>query len=673
MDPNDRARGNAAGRAGGRSKGAGIRGPSSALTDYLQEIGVTEHFRERRRREAEERAAAEQGGQQGQQQGEQQQQVNAEAGNADEEGAETENAEPDHEETQDVEEETADSALAADMQHAEDQAQEAGPSTVTVQIKAKGKGKRKKDEESDYEPEDEMTVRGGLNRSSARKGGRMHDCDMCGKRFLVRGEMPDQLLCAACRRSKDKASAADAASVARRARTVQKKPAARHKMRKTEGGLLEFEAELPTLQNLCVRAIARHLDQVDSFGEVSGPSLDRLNRIISKLRVLDAQTMRLFMGADRTSVTLYDCTRIDAAGLRRISDECPMLERLDLQFCGRMDGASLLALAQGLPKLQHVRLDGAFLVRDTEWAAFFREAGGRLRSFSAAFAGFGPQAMRALVTHCVNIESLRLAECSDFDDDCLAMLAVPITEYEEAEQEAERKLRAETGKGKQAVGTVLSWQPLAQLRVLELQRPHKPMVCTTARRVVRALGAQLRVLDMSGFRDLDDGFMGDMGDHATSLQELALASCDSITGDAMAAFFARRNGFTRVDLGRCYMLTDNAVQELVRHSGATLRHLSLNSVDDSLTQNGLLALAGQMFEQCTSGKEPRLAEQTLGCVGLEVLDVSWVRSTTDNVLETVVSQCKRLASISVYGCGSVSAFAPVRPGLKYVGRECDTL
>ncbi|KAJ2422027.1 UV-damaged DNA-binding protein rad7, partial [Coemansia sp. RSA 2524] len=587
--------------------------------------------------EAEERAAAEQGGQQGQQQGEQQQQVNAEAGNADEEGAETENAEPDHEETQDVEEETADSALAADMQHAEDQAQEAGPSTVTVQIKAKGKGKRKKDEESDYEPEDEMTVRGGLNRSSARKGGRMHDCDMCGKRFLVRGEMPDQLLCAACRRSKDKASAADAASVARRARTVQKKPAARHKMRKTEGGLLEFEAELPTLQNLCVRAIARHLDQVDSFGEVSGPSLDRLNRIISKLRVLDAQTMRLFMGADRTSVTLYDCTRIDAAGLRRISDECPMLERLDLQFCGRMDGASLLALAQGLPKLQHVRLDGAFLVRDTEWAAFFREAGGRLRSFSAAFAGFGPQAMRALVTHCVNIESLRLAECSDFDDDCLAMLAVPITEYEEAEQEAERKLRAETGKGKQAVGTVLSWQPLAQLRVLELQRPHKPMVCTTARRVVRALGAQLRVLDMSGFRDLDDGFMGDMGDHATSLQELALASCDSITGDAMAAFFARRNGFTRVDLGRCYMLTDNAVQELVRHSGATLRHLSLNSVDDSLTQNGLLALAGQMFEQCTSGKEPRLAEQTLGCVGLEVLDVSWVRSTTDNVLETVVS------------------------------------
>ncbi|KAJ2355945.1 UV-damaged DNA-binding protein rad7, partial [Coemansia sp. RSA 2618] len=496
MDPNDRARGSSAGRAAGKGGGTVIRGPNSALTDYLQEIGVTEHFRERRRREAEERVRVEANG--------------AGAGAGVQAGAEArvgagaeagvENAEAGADEAEARNDEARNDEAGNDEAGNEDAEQpEAGPSTQAIKT-IKTKGKRKKKAESDGEYRDEKDEHGGLNRSSARKGGKMHDCGMCGRRFLVRGGAPaGRVLCAACRRSVDKAGAAeaaDAASVARRAARVGAGPVKQRKrMRKTEGGLLEFDAGLPLLQDLCVRAIARHLDRVDTFGDVSGPSLDRLSRIVSKMRVLDGRTLGLFVGAGRTAVALYDCTLVGAGALAGIASASPRLERLDLRFCGRLDGAALLALGRGLARLAHVRLDGAFLVRDAEWAAFFRAAGARLRTFSAAFAGFGAAAMRALVTHGVGVEALRLAECSAFDDDCLAMLAAPITEYEETAQEAERVLRAAAGKGKQALGAVPAWQPLAQLRSLELQRPHHAMSEMTARRVVRALGAQLRVLD----------------------------------------------------------------------------------------------------------------------------------------------------------------------------------
>ncbi|KAJ1730818.1 UV-damaged DNA-binding protein rad7 [Coemansia biformis] len=674
MDPNDRARRSASGRgaAGAQMASTTIRGPHSALTDYLQEIGVTEHFRERRQREAAERVRA-RAQQQEQEQQAREQQAQAQAQEQPlESGAAGDDAP------------SADAALAADMQQEEEAATEAGASTSAAAAEAvmevamtrkgakrgakKGKGKR---DAGDEDPDD-AAYGEGLNRGSARKGGRMKECEMCGKTFLLRGEPTERLLCAPCRRSVDKAAAAKTA-VSKRARaaapTLPPPKPKRRRAKKTEGGLLELDPGLPSLQDLCARAIAHHVDRVESFGAISAQSLNKICRIICKMRLLDEKTLPLFVSADRASVTLYDCTRITGQGIDRIIAACPSLETLHLEFCGRVDGDGLLALARGLPRLANVRLDGAFLVQDDTWAEFFREMGPRLREFKVAYAGMGPRAMRALVTHCTELAELRVVECSDFDDDCLAMLAAPITEHEEAQQEAERLLRAQRAracKGKMAEGAAEAappWQRLARLVSLELPRPHKPMTSATAARVVYTLGAQLGVLDLTGFRDLGDGFLlAALAEHGGDLWELGLGECNELSPDAFAEFFARGSvdgarpaghGLLRVDLGRCYGLTDGVVKALVRHSRSTLRHVCLNSVDDSLTADGVLAL----------GDAP----------GLEELDLSWVRCTTDAVLEQLVPRCPRLAVVRVYGCPGVTPFAPKRAGLTYVGREADTL
>ncbi|KAJ2444148.1 UV-damaged DNA-binding protein rad7, partial [Coemansia sp. RSA 2424] len=612
---------------------------------------------------------------------------------------------------------SGDAALARDLQAQEDEEDEVAASgvgssrmavrrstrqpraAVSVAVaaaeassSAKGKGKasaktKTKKKKDDSEPEDasddDSDDGAGLNRSSARKGGRMKDCEVCERRFLVRAAPPAgvRLLCANCQRSADRTRREAAAIAKRSAHAAAPAAPKRRRLKKTADGLLELEAGLATLQDLCVRAIARHVDQVDSFGDVSAQSLDRLCRIVSKLRVLDERTLALFLGADRSSVVLYDCTRLAREALARIVDLAPNVQTLALEYCGRLDGGVLGAFGAGLAQLARVRLDGAFLVADAAWARFFRDAGPRLRSFHVRFAGFGAAAMRALATHCERLEDLRVSECTDFGDDCLAMLAAPLTETEEALQEPERLLRdaPTTGAGEAlkeperllrdaplAIRSpplaVAAWRPLAHLHGLDLARPHLPMASATATRVVATLGSALRTLDLSGFKDIDDAFLQrGLALLASSqhLRELGLAECNSISAPALAQFFAQGaattlgRGLERLSLGRCYMLTDAVIEAVVRHSGCSLRSLDLNSVDDHLSEEGLLALAG--------------------CPHLEDVDLSWVRCTSDAVLEKVLGGCGRLAKITVYGCPEVTIFAPTRRGLQYVGRVCDTL
>ncbi|KAJ2658195.1 UV-damaged DNA-binding protein rad7 [Coemansia sp. RSA 1200] len=785
MDFNDRARDNRSsqrrqGRRGPRGGGGegrntnantnAIKGPHSALTDYLQEIGVSEHFRNRRREQEEAlrqqvaqaaaaagtAAAAEPNG----------------AAASGQEGADTQATAPSAPGAStsggsasiDNADDSADRALAADLQQEENEAADmagassssssgttlrtrsrtaaaaAAVSSSVIAVpaassskskgkgkntkKGKGKGKKGKDSDSEYESDgsnyaNAASGSGGLNRGSARKGGKMKDCEVCSRRFLLRGELPadGRLLCTRCRQSIDK-SASEHAAVAKNARAATATAAGapkRKRLKKTEGGLLEYDQGIPTLQDICVRAIAKNIDRVESFGEISVQSANKVCRIISKMRILDETTLGLFLGGgeQQESVTLYDCTKIAGPGIQRLVDGCPNVTSLRLEYCGQLNRHSLLDIGCRLRHLTSVRLDGAFLINSQAWAEFFLIMGPRLQSFKVKYAGFGPPAMRALVTHCKQLRELRVSECVDFDDDCLAMLAIPITEHEEHQQEAERAKSSGTNGGKGSVG----WEPLACLESLELGHPHLPMTNQSAVRAIETVGSQLRILDLTGFRDINDDFLLKALDgNCGRLRELYLGECNSISADAFAEFFARQrrkrgerkvlqghggkdqedgecqrisssgitNGLVRVGLDRCYMLTDRVLRELVMYSGASLTWLGLNSVDDNLTLNGLLALAGKMDdtdpgqkslkeEDKAGGRGLTVVKETGGCINLEELDVSFVRCASDSVLSVVLAKCKRLAQISVYGCPEVTSLAPARSGLVYVGRECDTL
>ncbi|KAJ1955406.1 UV-damaged DNA-binding protein rad7 [Dispira parvispora] len=66
------------------------------------------------------------------------------------------------------------------------------------------------------------------------------------------------------------------------------------------------------------------------------------------------------------------------------------------------------------------------------------------------------------------------------------------------------------------------------------------------------------------------------------------------------------------------------------------------------------------------------AKLTLTCRKLSTVDLSWCRAVNDDTLTHLLSYCPQLQYVALWGCNHVTDCAPRRPGLRYVGRECDT-
>ncbi|KAJ1673448.1 UV-damaged DNA-binding protein rad7, partial [Spiromyces aspiralis] len=446
-----------------------VRGPQSALTSFLQEIGVNANeIRINALRRQQELALAEESLQEQRQQPSETADSAADTSTADDVGPSNEQvefsaAEPNGQSSAAVE-------GAAELLP--------GTSSGSASKKRKKPSKKsKKDSGSDSDDGDDdydnEGLGNGLNRSSARKGGKIYNCDMCGTRFLVRQKIisrSERILCTPCTRSVEKAKVQSSGPPARR-NGGARQPAARtrRKLKKTEDGLLELDTGLPSLQDLCIRKIGRHIHDISSFGDISEESLDKVCKIICKLRELTNDTVKLFLSRERTRVRLYDCTKLNTLGLRQIVDlsSPDMVTELRLNFCGQMRDIDLLYLGRMLPNLRRVELHGPFLVTDDSgFGEFFRLIGGRLKEFSISAARFGVGAMRALVENCgEGLEKLRLAECPNIGDDCLTLITG-------LDSESTPRKRGSSRKGKEAVGHNDSGEPvlplLTNLRSLEI-------------------------------------------------------------------------------------------------------------------------------------------------------------------------------------------------------------
>ena len=83
------------------------------------------------------------------------------------------------------------------------------------------------------------------------------------------------------------------------------------------------------------------------------------------------ETVKLFLDVENTSLSLYDCTRLEPEALRMLANHCPNLETLKLYMCGFMDNETIAHYGSRLTKLKHLQLYAAFLVRKDAWIAFF--------------------------------------------------------------------------------------------------------------------------------------------------------------------------------------------------------------------------------------------------------------------------------------------------------------
>lgn len=315
-----------------------VRGPNSALTEFLKEQGIT------RRRDTDEPA-----------------EENQEIG--------------DQGQTSQTAIELSDNDPNNDDESSGSSADEDDPDIVRIRNLARRK--RNWDESEDDDDPDmtsEEEVKGVKN------PGQSDTCAVCGVMFVVtafsRNHKNDalKLLCYECTMEEVK-----------REKEAKKRDHNLRKLRKKQAEALLDQKQyirVPKLQDMCITLITTHIDDVEALGDIGGENKNKISRILSRNRRLDSDTMKFFFDTQLKTLEFWDCSNIDSESLRMIGSFCPNLQELVLGMCGRLRKEDLLYLGEKLKSLTSLYIDGAFLISGDTWNVFFDMVGPGLKQLT---------------------------------------------------------------------------------------------------------------------------------------------------------------------------------------------------------------------------------------------------------------------------------------------------
>lgn len=180
--------------------------------------------------------------------------------------------------------------------------------------------------------------------------------------------------------------------------------------------------KLPTLQSLCINKISNNILKLqkesddnkvdntsslicskvrDALGGISTENLSSLSNALSKNRALNDNTLQLFLKTELISLAFHDCSRVSFEGYKSLAIFSPHIKELSLQMCGQLNNESLLYIAEKLTNLTSLKLDGPFLINEATWDEFFKIMKGRLQIFHVSNTHrFTDASLSSLLTNC---------------------------------------------------------------------------------------------------------------------------------------------------------------------------------------------------------------------------------------------------------------------------------
>ncbi|EJF57989.1 RNI-like protein [Dichomitus squalens LYAD-421 SS1] len=485
--------------------------------------------------------------------------------------------------------------------------------------KAKAKKRANKGDDDDYEDdghEDPYSALSKMWKGDLPKPpiGSFEKCARCEKQFTVTkytlaANPPPGWLCHICAKS----SGAD----------PFKKPAAPRKRKPAadKRNVVSYEERrFPSLASVCIDVISKHIDDVEALGDIGTMNVEEIARALAKNRRLTPENVMLFYDIENVRLTLYDATNLKSPALCALASLNPNLTHLRIEFCGHMDDAVINTWATSMPHLKRLELLGPFLVRPPAWQAFLEAHPGLEGFLIIQSPRFDIECVRVLVESCRNLKELRLQEIGQMSDAFLECI-----------------------------------KPLGgQLIYLDLSKPgigdavsEKALIS-----MLEAVGDALEYLDLSGHLNITDAllFRG-LKPHVPNLSSLVLNNTPDLTDAGVAEFFDNWNAarLSRFSMRGNHGLADAAIGALLNHSGSELTHLDINGWKD-LTEDGLKGI-------------PAIA------TNLKRLDVGFCRAVDDFFVKSVLERCVDIEEIMVWACQRLTEHCPRKRNVKIEGLE----
>ncbi|KAI1135094.1 RNI-like protein [Hypoxylon sp. FL0543] len=565
-----------------------IRGPQSALTDYLASQNISAS---RIRADYEARRAA--------------------AANAAANSATTATTTAQHVDDDDEDDEAGPSAAEL-ARRAQERKRKKQAEAIAKIKKSKAFKKRKlADDDDDDKLALSMLKEGYLTALP----GQTENCEECGKRFTVtaytRAGPKGGLLCPKCAsKLADKEKAAKQNS--------KKKETAvptRGGRRKMQSRLLDGQIGVKSLMTLCVETLANNVSLADSLGDLPPTAVDRIARQISKRRLLDSNTLKLFLQPQAEKITLYDAARLTQADYINIFAVCSQLKHLKVRCAIQFRDSVMDYLIGRNFALESISLSGANLLTDDSWRRFLEDKGKALKSLRVYFTDryFGDEVVGWLKHCCPDLDTLKICHNQQVSDDGL--------EY------------------------VAGLDKLQRLG-LHLVKPTSTMPYV---HIIEKIGTNLRTLSLRMVPDVDDRFLDALHAHCTQLKKLRITDSEVMTDAGFTRLFLdwKNKRLTHLDLEKCrYVnsekprdnphmvgLCSNGFEAMMVHSGASLQKLNLH---------GCRHISREAFERIFS----------VGQVypSLEDLEISFCEQVTDFIVGSIFRCCPKLRRLNVFGC-----------------------
>lgn len=344
-----------------RSRNPGVKGPNSALTEFLRTEGITDAFRDRLRRQGRSLALP--------------------TALADTQSPEVRDTASDPDGVVTVEVLSDEEILAA------------------ARRKRGGPDFSDDDSDGDYDP--------------GKKFGEQDSCVECGTEFYLSVysryvEAKKGYLCEGCNEEFKK----------RERQARRNEQSARRKRKKMAQALLDRQkVTIASLQDVCIRKITANIGDVEALGDIGQANVNKILRILSKNRSLTSLTMPLFLQPNLRTLEFWDCLNVDSDTLNQIAAFCPNLERLTLFMCGNLHNDNLQYYKTNLRNLTHLSLNGPFLISDAMWQDYFETGCPNLTSFEVRNTHrFGNDLLISLLDNCGRrLTSLRLSRLDGLD------------------------------------------------------------------------------------------------------------------------------------------------------------------------------------------------------------------------------------------------------------------
>ncbi|KAF9881098.1 DNA repair protein [Colletotrichum karsti] len=579
-----------------------ISGPQSALTDYLASHNISAN---RIRRDADQRRAAAAQSQRAQQ----------------------------NEDNSDDEEEAgeADASSSRKETTAEKAKRQMKELQTIAKIKASRAFKaRKRKRGADDSDDDDDIARAVMDQMAQPLPGQMDNCEICKKRFTVtpysRTGPEGGLLCAKCSK--------DAAADDKRAKKKPRKaPTGGGGRRKVQSNILDgtYHTGAKKLTTLCIETLAKNVDLADSLGELPDHIVDRIARLFSKRRLLNPQTMALFLQPSTSFINIYDGAKLKTDDYMAIFQVASNLQafkaRNSIQFKDSVMGYLLDRDIQ----LKSFYLHGANLLSDDMWTRFIQEKGASLETLRVYYTDrhFGDEMLALLPDNCPKLARLKVYHNQKVTD-------VGIAE----------------------IGKIKSLKHLG----LHLQHRIDPKVMAST---ILSIGEHLQTLSLPLFLDATDEVLAAIKKSCRSLKKLCINDSDKLTDAGFVDLFTDwgNPALEIVDFEKCRHVDSNKPREnpdnvglcsdgfraLMKHSGRKIRNLNMHSCRN---------ITRDAFEDVFSGEKqyPELLK----------LEISFIEEVDDYVVGCIFRSCPNIQEVNVFGCMKVKD-APVPRGKVLVG------